>query len=49
MAMAIGQLAAGHLGALSGVRFGTKLIQPLIVVVSVALALPEPWPWLSEF
>lgn len=39
LVMAIGQIAGGYLGAISGIRFGAKLIRPLIVVVSVALAL----------
>ncbi len=39
IAMAIGQLAGGWLGAMTGIRFGAKLIRPLVVVVSVILAL----------
>lgn len=39
LVMAIGQVAGGYLGALSGIRFGARLIRPLIVVVAVALAL----------
>lgn len=38
IAMAIGQLAGGYLGALTGIRFGAKVIRPLVVVVSVILA-----------
>ena len=37
--MAIGQVAGGYLGALTGIRFGAKLIRPLVVVVSIVLAL----------
>ncbi len=37
--MAIGQIAGGYLGARTGIRFGAKLIRPLVVVVSVVLAL----------
>jgi uncharacterized membrane protein YfcA len=37
-AMAVGQLAGGYLGALTGIRFGAKLIRPLVVVVSLILA-----------
>jgi hypothetical protein len=37
-AMAVGQLIGGYLGALTGIRFGAKLIRPLVVVISVALA-----------
>lgn len=38
VAMAVGQLAGGYLGALTGIRFGAKLIRPLVVVVSLVLA-----------
>ena len=38
-AMAVGQVAGGWLGALAGIRFGARLIRPLVVIVSVALAL----------
>lgn len=37
-AMAIGQLAGGYLGALTGIRFGARLIRPLVVVISLILA-----------
>lgn len=37
--MAVGQLAGGYLGARTGMRFGARLIRPLVVVVSVTLAL----------
>jgi uncharacterized membrane protein YfcA len=36
--MAIGQVAGGYLGALTGIRFGARLIRPLVVLVSVILA-----------
>ena len=39
LAMAMGQLIGGYLGALTGIRFGAKLIRPLVVIVSVVLAL----------
>ncbi|MDB5539080.1 MAG: putative rane transporter protein [Devosia sp.] len=39
IAMAIGQVAGGYLGALTGIRFGARLIRPLVVVVSILLAL----------
>ncbi len=39
LTMAVGQLTGGYLGALTGIRFGAKIIRPLVVVVSVALAL----------
>jgi uncharacterized membrane protein YfcA len=38
-AMAIGQLLGGYLGAITGIRFGARLIRPLVVIVSIALAL----------
>jgi uncharacterized membrane protein YfcA len=37
-AMAIGQVIGGYLGARSGIRFGAKLIRPLVALVSLALA-----------
>lgn len=37
--MAIGQVVGGYLGALTGMRFGARLIRPLVVVVSIAMAL----------
>ena len=37
--MAVGQLVGGYLGAMTGIRFGAKLIRPLVVIVSVVLAL----------
>ena len=37
-AMAVGQLIGGYLGALTGIRFGAKLIKPLVVVISLILA-----------
>lgn len=37
--MAIGQLAGGYIGARTGIRYGAKLIRPLVVVVSIALAI----------
>jgi len=38
-AMAIGQLVGGYLGALTGIRFGAKLIRPMVVIISIILAL----------
>ena len=38
LAMAVGQLTGGYLGALTGIRFGARLIRPLVVVVSLILA-----------
>lgn len=48
IAMGIGQLIGGWLGALTGMRFGARLIRPVIVVVSVTLALRELWPYVAE-
>jgi uncharacterized membrane protein YfcA len=39
LVMAVGQIAGGYLGALTGIRFGAKLIRPLVVAVSVILAV----------
>lgn len=38
-AMAGGQLLGGYVGARAGIRFGAKLIRPLVVVVSIAMAV----------
>ncbi|WP_116653123.1 TSUP family transporter [Pelagibacterium sediminicola] len=37
--MAIGQLIGGYLGALTGIKYGAKVIRPLVIVVSIALAV----------
>ena len=37
-AMAVGQIIGGYLGALTGIRFGAKLIRPLVVIISLILA-----------
>jgi uncharacterized protein len=37
-AMAVGQLVGGYLGARTGIRFGARIIRPLVVVVSLVLA-----------
>lgn len=39
IAMAIGQLAGGYIGARTGIRYGARIIRPLVVVVSIALAV----------
>lgn len=39
LAMAIGQVLGGYLGALTGIRFGARIIRPLVVIVSIVLAL----------
>lgn len=38
IAMAVGQVAGGYLGARTGIRFGAKLIRPVVVVVTLVLA-----------
>ena len=38
IAMAFGQLLGGYIGARTGIRFGARIIKPLVVVVSIALA-----------
>ncbi|KQT49529.1 hypothetical protein ASG47_04195 [Devosia sp. Leaf420] len=43
--MAGGQVIGGYVGARAGIRFGAKLIRPLVVVVSVAMAVKLlVWP-----
>jgi uncharacterized membrane protein YfcA len=37
--MALGQLIGGYVGARTGIRYGAKVIRPLVVVVSIALAI----------
>jgi Predicted permeases len=37
--MALGQVIGGYLGARTGIRYGARIIRPLVVVVSIALAL----------
>lgn len=39
LAMALGQVCGGYLGALTGIRFGARIVRPLVVGVSVVLAL----------
>lgn len=39
IAMACGQIIGGYVGARAGIRYGVKLIRPLVVVVSIAMAL----------
>ena len=39
VAMAAGQLIGGYLGARTGIRYGARIIRPLVVVVSIALAI----------
>jgi uncharacterized membrane protein YfcA len=37
--MIVGQVLGGYLGAMTGIRFGARLIRPLVVIVSIILAL----------
>lgn len=37
--MALGQIIGGYVGARTGIRYGAKVIRPLVVVVSIALAI----------
>ena len=39
IAMAAGQILGGYIGARTGIRFGARVIRPLVVVVSIALAV----------
>jgi uncharacterized membrane protein YfcA len=39
LAMAVGQVIGGYFGALTGIRWGARVIRPLVVAVSVAMAL----------
>ncbi|HWA19140.1 MAG TPA: TSUP family transporter [Devosia sp.] len=38
-AMAVGQFAGGYLGAMAGIRFGARIIRPIVIAVAGALAL----------
>jgi uncharacterized membrane protein YfcA len=37
--MALGQVIGGYVGARTGIRYGARVIRPLVVVVSIALAI----------
>lgn len=39
IAMALGQVVGGYLGAVIGIRFGARLIRPMVVIISIILAL----------
>lgn len=43
-AMIVGQMGGGYLGAVTGMRFGARLIKPMIVVISTAMAVRLLWP-----
>lgn len=45
LSMACGQIIGGYLGAHAGIRFGARLIRPLVVVISIAMAVKLlVWP-----
>jgi len=37
--MALGQIIGGYVGARTGIRYGAKVIRPLVVVVSIVMAI----------
>ncbi len=39
IAMAAGQLVGGYAGARAGIRFGARLIRPLVVIISITMAI----------
>ncbi len=39
LVMAAGQIVGGYLGAVVGMRYGAKVIRPLVIVVSMAMAI----------
>jgi uncharacterized membrane protein YfcA len=39
IAMAVGQVVGGYIGARTSIRYGARVIRPVVVVVSIALAL----------
>lgn len=39
LVMACGQILGGYLGAITGIRYGAKIIRPLVIVVSIILAV----------
>jgi len=41
LVMAAGQIIGGTIGARTGIRFGARLIRPLVVVISLALAAKQ--------
>lgn len=49
LVMAIGQIIGGRVGALTGIRFGAKLIKPLLVIISTSMALRLLWKSNPQF
>lgn len=47
-AMIVGQFGGGYLGAITGMRFGAKIIKPMIVIISTAMAVRLLWPQIIE-
>lgn len=39
LVMAVGQVAGGYIGAMTGIRFGARLIRPMVIAISIILAL----------
>ncbi len=39
LVMGIGQVAGGYLGALTGIRYGSRFIRPVVVIVALVLAV----------
>ncbi|RUT31204.1 hypothetical protein EMQ25_10090 [Arsenicitalea aurantiaca] len=39
LVMAAGQIVGGYLGAITGIKFGARIIRPLVVLVSIGLAV----------
>jgi len=39
LAMAAGQMTGGYLGAVTGIRYGSRFIKPVVVTVSVVMAI----------
>ena len=48
LCMAVGSMAGGWLGSHTAMRFGAKLIRPLLVVLSIALTARVLWSYFSS-
>ena len=48
LGMAVGSMAGGWLGSHTAMRFGAKLIRPLLVVLSIALTARVLWSYFSS-
>ena len=49
LCMAVGAMAGGWLGSHSAIRFGARLIRPLLVVISLGLAGRLLWGYFANF